>query len=170
MAVNNKNNGDFLFGIWLYESAWAEGFLFSFYRLPAHVEKRAKWMAPKELGSQRLWVDIAVRLSRRDWSMDGGEEQAYPDWMRLSIYPPAMTHVQHHEVYCMGHRSYKTEPTNWSQNTHRGDIFWGKFVGCVGNEEAGFTHRSIPYHHALDRLHLSRSPASCKIKYGSLLI
>ena len=38
-------------------------------------------------------------------------------------------------------------------STYCGYIFRGKFVGCVWDEEAGFTHGSITHNHTLYRLH-----------------
>lgn len=39
------------------------------------------------------------------------------------------------------------------RNTHRGNIFRGKLVGGVRDEQAGFTHRTITDDNTLDGLH-----------------
>ena len=40
--------------------------------------------------------------------------------------------------------------------THRGDVFRGKLVGGVRDEEASFTHSTITHHHTLYSLHLRK--------------
>lgn len=48
--------------------------------------------------------------------------------------------------------------------TYRGHILGGEFVGCVGDEEAGFTHSTVTHYHTLNGLH------SCVLLGSSELI
>lgn len=41
-------------------------------------------------------------------------------------------------------------------STHSGDIFRGKLIGGVGDEQAGFPYGAVAHHHTLYGLHLSR--------------
>ncbi len=36
---------------------------------------------------------------------------------------------------------------------HGGNVLFGECAGRVGDEQAGFSHCSVPYHHTLDALH-----------------
>ena len=59
----------------------------------------------------------------------------------LSSYSPFRdnTKSKHHSTYC------------WN-------VFWREFVGCVWDQETGFTHSSISHYYTLYRLHFGVSP------------
>lgn len=45
---------------------------------------------------------------------------------------------------------------SYEGSTHSGDVFRGKLIGGVGDEQAGFPHGAVAHHHALYGLHLRR--------------
>lgn len=45
---------------------------------------------------------------------------------------------------------------SYEGSTHCGDVFRGKLIGGVGDEQAGFPHGAVAHHHALYGLHLKR--------------
>lgn len=75
-----------------------------------------------------------------------GERQSSNFWDKRSIW---IHQSSSKNVLVMGEK--KRDERHWSYRWH---IFRGKLVGCVGDQQAGLPHCTVPYHYTLYSLHL----------------